>query len=170
MEEINMNKIKLSLLVIYSFIVGACSQNSFENNAEELNNQGWKKVDSILSRIVVPEFIENEFFVDNYLKNEGRKSFVNAVNRAIADCNSKGGGKVVISKGKHISNGPINLLSNVNLHLEEGALIKFGVDPLDYTPLVLVRWEGTLCYMGKHNLFGINGKGEMMVKTKMLIK
>ena len=139
------NYIYTNIIMLFLFI--SCTSNSFEDNAELLNNKAWENVDSILARINAPLFIDNVYYVKDYIKkNEGRKAFVNAVNRAIVDCNSKGGGKVIISEDEHISNGPIHLLSNVNLQLEEGAVIKFGVDPLDYTPLVLVRWEGTLCY------------------------
>ncbi len=37
-------------------------------------------------------------------------------------------------------------MSNVNLHLAEGAVLKFSTAPKDYTPFVLSRWEGIDCY------------------------
>ncbi len=157
--------IKLLFLAIFTL---SCANESFENQAEKLNEQGWQKVDSILARINVPEFSNKEYLVQNYLKNEGRNSFVNAVNQAIVDCNSNGGGKVIIPKGEHVSNGPIHLLSNVNLYLEQGAVIKFGVEPLDYTPLVLVRWEGTLCYNYSPLIYA-NGEKNIAVSGKGII-
>ena len=38
------------------------------------------------------------------------------------------------------------LKSNVNLHLEEGAYLKFSSEKYLYTPTVLPRWEGVDCY------------------------
>ena len=35
--------------------------------------------------------------------------------------------------------GPVRLLSNVNLHIAEGATLKFDPDPKKYLPLVLTR-------------------------------
>ena len=36
-------------------------------------------------------------------------------------------------------------MSNVNLHLEEGAEIHFSDDPKDYLPAALVRYAGIEC-------------------------
>ena len=33
----------------------------------------------------------------------------------------------------------------LNLYLEEGCTVRFGANPADYLPVVLIRWEGTLC-------------------------
>ncbi|MBU2491698.1 MAG: glycoside hydrolase family 28 protein [Bacteroidetes bacterium] len=164
--------LKLLLLLIFTI---SCANVSFEKQAENLNEKAWEKVDTILTRINAPTFIPKNYYVKNYINNnEGRKAFVNAVNKAILDCNIKGGGNVIISEGEYISNGPIHLLSNVNLHLEDGAILKFGVVPLDYTPLVLVRWEGTLCYnysplIYAHNQknIAVTGKGIIDGQTQL---
>src|SRR5581483_7549874 len=39
----------------------------------------------------------------------------------------------------------IYLKSNVDLHLAEGATLRFSADPAAYLPLVFTRWEGTEC-------------------------
>ena len=59
---------------------------------------------------------------------------------------SWGGGTVLIPSGTFLTNGPIHLTSNVNLHVAEGAKVLFGVNPEDYLPAVLTRWEGVRCY------------------------
>jgi polygalacturonase len=41
--------------------------------------------------------------------------------------------------------GPIHLRSRVNLHLAEGAIIRFSTRPEDYLPPVFTRWEGMEC-------------------------
>lgn len=68
-----------------------------------------------------------------------------AINRAIVTCSLNGGGTVVVPKGT-FHTGPLTLKSNVNLHLEEGAVLKFSTDQRLYFPGVITRWEGLDCY------------------------
>jgi unsaturated rhamnogalacturonyl hydrolase len=63
-----------------------------------------------------------------------------AINNAIAFMHKKGGGVVVVPKGQWLS-GPIVLKSNVNLHLNKGALLVFTADFSQY-PLVVSSFEG----------------------------
>ena len=76
-----------------------------------------------------------------------------AINRAIAECNKAGGGRVVIPAGNWRCAGPIVLRSNVHVHLQTGAQIYFSNNPADYAKygtfdcgkngkLTLSRWEG----------------------------
>jgi len=39
--------------------------------------------------------------------------------------------------------GAIHLKSNVNLHLADGATLKFSTDPAKFLPAVFTRWEGS---------------------------
>ena len=57
-----------------------------------------------------------------------------AINKAIEQTSKRGGGKVIIPAGLWLS-GPITLLSNVNLHLEKGAIVAFTTDMSQY-PIV----------------------------------
>jgi unsaturated rhamnogalacturonyl hydrolase len=70
--------------------------------------------------------------------------FVNTfpINNAINFINKKGGGVVVVPKGLWIS-GPIVLKSNVNLHLDKGAILVFSPDFSLY-PLVESSFEGVV--------------------------
>ena len=72
----------------------------------------------------------------------GNGDFLNtlAINQAIDFMNKKGGGVVVIPRGQWLT-GPIVLKSNVNLHLDKGALIVFTADFSQY-PLVTSSFEG----------------------------
>ena len=56
------------------------------------------------------------------------------IQAAIDAANKNGGGKVLISKGTFVS-GSIVLKSNVDLHLEEGAILLGSLEPRDYTKL-----------------------------------
>ena len=60
--------------------------------------------------------------------------------RAIASLSEKGGGKLVVSPGIWLT-GPIKLRSNINLHLERGALLKFSGDYRLY-PLTVIDLKG----------------------------
>jgi polygalacturonase len=59
---------------------------------------------------------------------------------AIDQCSKNGGGVVIVPKGDWIT-GPIKLRSNVNLHLDEGAVLEFSKDKNLY-PLVSGNFEG----------------------------
>ena len=63
-----------------------------------------------------------------------------AFKKAIASISQKGGGKVIVPRGIWMT-GPIVFQSNINLHLEDGAMIIFSRDFADY-PLVDVSFEG----------------------------
>lgn len=64
----------------------------------------------------------------------------NAFEKAFTHLTSKGGGKLVVPFGVWLT-GPIVLRSNVNLHLEKGAIILFTSDRSAY-PLVVTSYEG----------------------------
>lgn len=63
-----------------------------------------------------------------------------AFNKAITDVSAKGGGVVNVPSGIWFT-GPIVFQSNINLHLESGALILFSPD-FDLYPLVETVYEG----------------------------
>jgi polygalacturonase len=65
-----------------------------------------------------------------------------AINKAIVACSKAGGGHVLIPEG-NFNTGPLVLRSNVNLHLENGAVLNFIPDPSLHTEVVLTRYEGT---------------------------
>lgn len=68
-----------------------------------------------------------------------------AIAAAIEQAHNAGGGTVVVPAGIWPT-GPVHLLSNVNLHLAEGAVLLFSDDPADYLPAVQTSWEGIECF------------------------
>jgi len=88
---------------------------------------------AILARIKPPTFPDRDFDITRY----------GAIAEAIAACTAAGGGRVVVPAGIFFT-GPIHLDHNVNLHVSEGATLRFSRDPQHY-PLVYTRWEGTEC-------------------------
>ena len=84
-----------------------------------------------------------------------------AFKKAMTSINQSGGGKVIVPRGIWMT-GPIVLQSNVNLHLEDGAMIIFSRDFADY-PLVDVNFESlkkTRCQVT------ISGKGATNIAIK----
>ena len=94
----------------------------------------------------LPKVAKTSFKADtlNILKfgavSDGLTLNTKSINAAIIACNKKGGGVVLIPKGLWLS-GPIELKSNVNLHLQENAILQFTRDFSQY-PLVASNWEG----------------------------
>jgi polygalacturonase len=73
---------------------------------------------------------------------------------------------VIVPEGTYWIEGPVNLKSNVRLHVSEGATIKFSPEPKHYLPVVLTRWEGTelfnyspMIYVYQATNVAITGKG-----------
>lgn len=73
-------------------------------------------------------------------KRDGLTLNTKSINQAITDCNQRGGGVVLIPEGLWLT-GPIELKSNVNLHLAKNSLLQFTKDFKEY-PLVEGNWEG----------------------------
>lgn len=97
--------------------------------------------------IVVPDFSNApRFSVEGLGAVPGDKIATSrAIEVAVAKAHSAGGGTVVIPKGEWFCS-KIHLKSNVNLHLEKGAVLTFSEDPKDYLPPVPTTWEGMECY------------------------
>lgn len=64
-----------------------------------------------------------------------------AIQRAIDKVARQGGGHVIVPAGSWLT-GRIQLRSNVDLHLEAGAELRFSGDIRDYLPVVATRNEG----------------------------
>ena len=62
------------------------------------------------------------------------------IQRAIDEQAANGGGRVAIPAGEYLT-GSIVLRSNIELHLEAGALLRF-VDDFAQYPVIEARWEG----------------------------
>jgi polygalacturonase len=73
-------------------------------------------------------------------KDDGITLNTKSINEAITACSKTGGGVVLIPAGFWLS-GPLQLRSNVNLHLAKNALLQFTKDFKQYK-LVEGNWEG----------------------------
>ena len=96
--------------------------------------------------IKAPEFAQRDFPITKYGAKTTNTAAKNqkAINKAIAACSKKGGGRVIVPAGT-FNTGAITMLSNVNLVVEKGAVLQFVFEPELY-PVVPTRWEGLDCY------------------------
>lgn len=94
-----------------------------------------------------------------------------AIAAAITSANEAGGGTVVIPEGEWLTKA-LHFKSNVNLHLEKGAVLLFSDKPEDYLPAVHSTWEGIECYNYSPLIYAYNCKniaitGEGNIKALM---
>lgn len=150
----------LAIALSFLIVTSGCS-------AQQAAEQGWKDLPSILKNIVHPTFANRDYSILNYgAKADGKTDCLPAIKAAISKCSKDGGGRVIIPAGTYFVKGPIHLQNNVNLYLEENAVVKFSTDDNDYLPVVLTRFEGVglmnyspLIYAYGQTNIAVTGKG-----------
>lgn len=86
-------------------------------------------------------FKKDSLFITKFgAKADGVTLNTKSINDAIDACSKRGGGVVVVPAGLWLT-GPIELKSNVNLHLKRNAMLQFTSDFNQYR-LVEGNWEG----------------------------
>ncbi|MHC4573107.1 MAG: glycosyl hydrolase family 28 protein [Planctomycetota bacterium] len=99
-----------------------------------------------MPRLEPPTFPDRTFDIRDYgAVGDGTTLNTRAFAAAVAACAKAGGGRVLVPPGTWLT-GPIHFKSDVNLHLEKGAEIRFSADFDDYLPVVFTRYEGIECY------------------------
>lgn len=140
-----------------------CNSSTFTNNPDT-----WTRADSILNEITEPVFPDTVFsIIDFGAVPDGRTLNTLAINNTIIHASESGGGMVLIPEGTFLT-GAIHLKSNVKLFLHDSAIVNFSVNPADYLPVVITRWEGMDCYNYSPLIYGydleniaITGKGKL---------
>lgn len=128
----------------------------------------WSQVPQILSRIQAPVFPDRDFPITQFgAPTDGKTDCSEAIRKAIDACAGAGGGRVVVPAGEYVT-GPIHLKSNVNLHLDGGATLKFTTNPDAYLPAVYSQFEGMelynyspLIYSFKQTNIAVTGDGTL---------
>ncbi|WP_025146024.1 glycoside hydrolase family 28 protein [Pedobacter jeongneungensis] len=99
------------------------------------------------------------------LQYTNSKSIQQAINAA-----AKAGGRVIVPSGQFVT-GPIEMKSNVELYLAEGAELLGSINRLDYgkqdaQPLISAKKQQNISILGKGT---INGRGAEVVKDLLLL-
>jgi unsaturated rhamnogalacturonyl hydrolase len=97
---------------------------------------------SVLARIKSPVFRERDFVITAFGARPETDCSA-AIRAAIAACHEAGRGRVVVPAGLWLT-GAVHLKSNVNLHVAEGATLRW-IFALEKYPVVFTRWEGVEC-------------------------
>lgn len=94
-----------------------------------------------------PVFCDQTFNILDFGAIAGDSTRLNteSIRKAIEACHNAGGGKVLVPEGIWYT-GPVHLKSNVNLHVDEGAELRFSKKYSDYLPVILNQRGGILCY------------------------
>ena len=86
--------------------------------------------------------------------------------QAIAELHKAGGGVLTVPTGEY-STGPIELCSNMELHLEPGAVIRFLNDPAAF-PLQECQYEGRISHRPKPCLSAFNAENVALTGSGVL--
>jgi len=129
------------------------------------NSLPWPQANQILTEVKPPVFPDKTFSVLSYgAVGDGKTDNTAAFTKAIAACNAAGGGHVVVTSGIFLT-GAILLKSNVDLHLQSGAVVLFSADESEY-PIEPTRYQGIdlmnfspLIYAPNANNIAITGSG-----------
>ena len=126
-----------------------------KGQSEKRYNYLYSNLPFIMEQVVVPVFPVLTISVNEF-GGKGDGVFLNtdAFRKSIDALSQKGGGTLTVPGGIWLT-GPITLKSNINLHLEEGALLIFSKNYNDY-PLIETYFEGIIT---KRCISPINGRG-----------
>jgi polygalacturonase len=125
-------------------IIGGCflllSSNAIISGATPYDYL-YKDLRFSMDKVAVPEFPTTEVSLADF-GGIGDGIFLNTevFKKAIRALSEKGGGKLIVPSGIWFT-GPIELKSNINMHLDKGSVILFTPD-LDAYPLVDIIFEG----------------------------
>ena len=126
-------KILLLAVMALAFVLNATAQNPYKHYTDNLPFK--------MSEVKAPVFPSREVNVADFGGDAtGQRLCTEAFAKAIDALAQKGGGRLVVPQGVWLT-GPIELKSNINLHLERGAVILFAADERLYK-LIDTSFEG----------------------------
>ena len=123
-QKSRINILRSAFLVLVSAIT-IFPQN--KDLQDEIKNK-LKDIPFEFRELSIPVFPDKSFNIKDF-GAVGNGEFLNspAINKAIEECNKNGGGMVVVPAGLWHT-GPIKMMSNVNLHLDAGAVVLISKD------------------------------------------
>ncbi|MEO8255184.1 MAG: glycoside hydrolase family 28 protein [Flavobacterium sp.] len=147
------NKSRNLLFAAFVIMLSCWSQNSIAQNSN--SNANYKGIEFKMAIVKEPIIPNNSVNIKDFgAVNGGYVLNTKAFSDAIEAISKKGGGKVIIPPGIWLT-GPIILKSNLELHAEAGALIKFSPDKSLY-PLIETSFEGLNTWRCISPLYGKN--------------
>ncbi|RYU77196.1 glycoside hydrolase family 28 protein [Hymenobacter persicinus] len=105
-----------------------------------------------LPRVKTPQFRPDTLSIVKYGAVADGLTKTTAIQQAIDAAAKAGGGVVLVPRG-HWLTGPLEMRSNVNLHLAPGALVQFSAVHSDYH-LIKTSWEGVAAVRNQALIYG----------------
>ena len=128
----------LGVTVAATLLLQACAGNKNGENPYKCYTQN---LPFEMPEIAAPQFPDRQVNLKDFgAVGDGVTLNTDAFEKAVADLNKKGGGRLVVPAGVWFT-GPIVLQSNIDLHLEMGAVIQFSGDEALY-PVIKTSFEG----------------------------
>jgi polygalacturonase len=141
------------LSITFSVLITGCSKNSIGNSSYSADT--YKNIEFNINKVNEPKIPNNTVTITDFgAINGGQILSTKAFADAIDAVSKKGGGKVIIPPGIWLT-GPIILKSNIELHAETGALIKFSTDKKLY-PIIETSIEGLNTWRCISPIYGKN--------------
>lgn len=133
------NRQKLFKTIVIFLISIQITSAQEKSIAEYIANAPFK-----MQQVPLPAFSDKSFTITDYdAIGDGKTLNTTAFAKAIEACTNAGGGKVLIPKGVWLT-GPIELKSNVDLHVESGATILFTKDHSQYPMINMGKSSKTI--------------------------
>lgn len=140
-------------LVILIYLMTLCTSSAF---AYTLEKQALR--DSIISIVTgAKDFDSQQTLNITQLgaKGDGKTDCLPAFRKAMKKAQkTRGGLHIIVPRGNYFLRGPIHMVSNVTLDIQEGATLLFSPNPDDYLPVVKTSWEGSFCYNYSPMIYG----------------
>ena len=118
---------KYAVLIFFVILINGSVNAQEKDAAWYIKNAPFK-----MQEVKLPVFAAHSFSIKDYSGvGDGQALNTNAFKKAIEACVAAGGGRVTVPAGIWLT-GPIELKSNIDLHVERGALILFTKDHSQY--------------------------------------
>lgn len=142
-----------TLTAVFAFLIAGCNQT--QKAGLPVSMQKIEGIEFEMAQInepVIPDYSVN--ITEFGAIRGGQVTNTQAFADAIEAVSKKGGGKVIIPAGVWLT-GPIILKSNLELHAESGALIRFSTDK-DLYPVIETNFEGLNTWRCLSPIYGKN--------------
>lgn len=173
---------KKQLLLLLGLLVGSFATATAEPQIPTRDQVGRDAMPAEIAPIEAPFYmpqLQKPHFPDYTVRIKpptNRKMATQRIQEAIDKTSERGGGKVVMAAGVWYT-GRITLKSNVELHTEEGCVVRFSGEIEDYLPAVFTTNEGVevtslgaCIYACRAENIALTGKGVMIGPTSGSIK
>ena len=146
----------IGIAVQFSFFYSSCdSVSKPSTDGSAVYDDIYAGIEFDMPRVQEPSFPDNQCSITDFgAVGDGLTDNTEAFADAFAFLGKNNGGKVVVPRGVWLT-GPIVLQSNINLHVEAGALIVFSRNFNDY-PIVKTSFEGLETYRCQSPISGKN--------------